>query len=187
MHLRIAGLALAVWTAACGAGTAPRAPAPAALPVSAPSTPAEEGAEQPAAAGAPEPAAPEGPDPDPHPEAAYLEGRISIPTLSATQAATGCVFVVARAASEDDVVIARQPPIAARRFPAPLSLPLEFRLTNDHVFLGTMSLAGYVQLSAFYDDDCDVMTKNPGDLIGAIFVRVSASDLEITVDAPRTP
>ncbi|HUH00954.1 MAG TPA: hypothetical protein VML75_03100 [Kofleriaceae bacterium] len=186
MDLRIVGLALAVWTVACGAGTAPRASAPAAVPVSAPSTLAEEGAEQPAAAGEPEPEATEGPDPDPD-EEAYLEGRITIPTLSAKQAATGCAFVVARAASEDDVVIARQPPIAAHRFSAPLSLPLEFRLTNDHVLLSNMSLAGYVQLSAFYDDDCDVLTKNPGDLLGAIFVHVSAADLEITVDAPRTP
>ncbi|MEE8410408.1 MAG: hypothetical protein V3T05_12435 [Myxococcota bacterium] len=97
--------------------------------------------------------------------------------LKGKVAAGDVIFVVARNAATGSI-------IAVTRVVAPAAFPADFELGGSDVMHTQTSLTGKVRLEARVDKDGDAMTKNPGDVVGAVadLVTVPATGVVLTLD-----
>jgi len=77
------------------------------------------------------------------------------------------------------------PPLAATRLPYNGGGTLAFHLDDQDEMLQGTPLTGEVVVTAIYDQDGDILSKQPGDLVGSAKVTVPASGVAITLDRPR--
>jgi len=60
--------------------------------------------------------------------------------------------------------------------------PLPFELTEGQAMIAGTELSGDVVITARYDQDGDAMTKQPGDIVGTLRVKVPADKANIFLD-----
>ncbi len=60
--------------------------------------------------------------------------------------------------------------------------PLPYELTEGQAMIAGTTLAGDVVITARYDQDGDAITKQPGDIIGSVKVKVPADKANIFLD-----
>lgn len=107
-----------------------------------------------------------------------IEGKIEVSAALKDKVAPGdAIFIVARNAATGSI-------IAVTRVLAPAKFPAEFKLGGSDVMHTQTSLTGTVRVEARVDKDGDAMTKNPGDIIGAVagWVTVPATGVVLTLD-----
>jgi hypothetical protein len=98
--------------------------------------------------------------------------------LSPRVPAGATIFIAAKPA-------AGGPPLAAARVSYAGGGAVAFHLGDDDSMLAGGALSGDVIVTATYDQDGDIMTKQPGDLVGRVKVTVPATGVTIAVDQPR--
>lgn len=106
-----------------------------------------------------------------------VRGRVSVAPEFASRVPAGAVlFIIARRAAVG-------PPLAVKRVRDP-RLPLEFSLGPEDRMIQTMPFEGPLQLSARLDGDGNAMSREPGDLLGALPGPVEPGDqgVEIVID-----
>ncbi len=115
----------------------------------------------------------------PLPPSGSIEGRIEVaPEVSDKVAPGDTIYLMARNAATGSL-------LAVARLEAPQTFPLSFRLSAENVMHPGVSLAGKVKLEARVDKDGDAMSKNPGDVYGAVdgLVAVPAKDVVVKLDS----
>jgi hypothetical protein len=122
------------------------------------------------------------PDPDRKIDASHrIKGVITVsPKVADRAQAGGVVFVNVRRADPSGQ------PSGAPLAVAKLTYQggeLPFELTEGQAMVGGTELSGDVVVSARYDHDGDAMSKQPGDVVGSLRVKVPADGVKILLDS----
>jgi cytochrome c-type biogenesis protein CcmH len=87
------------------------------------------------------------------------------------------IFLVARQDDGSD----KGTILGVKRFTAS-GAPIPFVLDGHDAMFPGVQFAGKVLLTARVDKDGDAITKNPGDVVGAVHVEVPAKDIRLVID-----
>jgi hypothetical protein len=94
-------------------------------------------------------------------------------------AAGGAVFVIVKKAGPDGAPVG--PPLAVDKLTWQKD-ELKFTMTEAQAMIGGTELVGDVVVTARYDQDGDALSKQPGDVVGEIRVKVPADNVTLTLD-----
>lgn len=108
-----------------------------------------------------------------------ISGSIRLaPELADKLPSSGVLFLYARPAGID-----KGPPLASAKLELG-TFPMAFELSDANVMMKGTPFQGNLSLSARIDGDQNAMTKQPGDLTGALSapVQVGSSAVELVID-----
>jgi hypothetical protein len=88
------------------------------------------------------------------------------------------VFVIVKKAGPDGAPMG--PPVAVDKLT--WADPLPFEMTEAQAMIAGTELTGDVVVTARYDQDGDAMSKQPGDVVGSIKVKIPADKVTLTLD-----
>lgn len=94
-------------------------------------------------------------------------------------AAGGAVFITVKRAAADGT--ASGPPLAVEKLTWQKD-EVPFELTERNAMIGGTSLDGDVVVTARYDQDGDALSKQPGDIVGTLRVKIPADNVKVTLD-----
>jgi hypothetical protein len=118
------------------------------------------------------------PDPDrPIDPNKFVKGTIKLGDGVKAPAA-GTIYLSVRPA--DAQGNAAGPPLAVLDLPT--AVPASFSVTGADAMIGGTEFAGRVLVRVFWDQDGDVDTKQPGDLLGTALGTIPAEGLEVVLD-----
>jgi hypothetical protein len=104
-----------------------------------------------------------------------IRGKLIVnPKVAARVSRNGAIFLIAKQAGPDGAPVG--PPLAVEKLIWD-GTPLPFELTDANAMLAGTSLAGDVVVAARYDQDVDAISKQPGDVIGQVRVKVPADNV----------
>jgi len=119
------------------------------------------------------------PDPDrPIDPTRFVKGKIAL-GKGVSAPAAGVVFLAVRPADASGNPAG--PPLAVQLLPTG-AFPMEFSVTEADAMIGGTGFAGAVVVTARFDQDQDVDTKQAGDLSGKIAGTIPAQGLELVLD-----
>jgi hypothetical protein len=101
-----------------------------------------------------------------------LDGKTKAPS-------GGVIFLAVRPA--DASGNAAGPPLAVDVIESP-TLPLKFELSEAQAMIGGTAFSGNVVVTARFDQDQDVDTKQPGDLSGKVAATIPSEGVKLTLD-----
>lgn len=90
----------------------------------------------------------------------------------------GAVFLIVKKADANGV--ASGPPLAVDK--VSYADNLKFELTEAHAMVAGTELTGEVVVTARFDQDSDAISKQPGDVVGQMTVKIPADTVELTLD-----
>ncbi len=93
--------------------------------------------------------------------------------------AGGAVFVIVKKAGPDGAPSG--PPLAVDKLTWSGD-KLDFRMTDAQSMIAGTELSGDVVVTARYDQDADALSKQPGDVVGTVRVKVPADNVSLTLD-----
>ena len=122
------------------------------------------------------------PDPDRKIDPSHhVKGVIVVAAKTASNApAGGVVFVNVRRADASGQPSG--PPLAVAKLTYQGG-ELPFELSEAQAMVGGTELTGDVVVSARYDHDGDAMSKQPGDVVGSLRVKIPAENVKISLDS----
>lgn len=94
-------------------------------------------------------------------------------------AAGGAIFVVVKKAGPDGAPMG--PPLAVDKLTWQKD-SLKFSMTEAQSMIAGTELTGDVVVTARYDQDSDAISKQPGDVVGSVRVKVPADNVTLTLD-----
>ena len=94
--------------------------------------------------------------------------------------AGGVVFVVVKQA--DATGAGSGPPLAVDRLTWPPTGDLVFALSEANAMVAGTKLDGDVVVTAHYDQDGEARSKQPGDILGEVRVKVPADNVVLPLD-----
>jgi hypothetical protein len=119
------------------------------------------------------------PDPDrPIDPNKFVKGSISL-GKGVTSPGGGVIFLAVRPA--DAAGNSAGPPLAVQLLD-PAAFPIPFAVTEADAMIGGTGFAGSVVVTARFDQDQDVDTRQPGDLSGKVLGTIPAQGLELVLD-----
>jgi hypothetical protein len=114
----------------------------------------------------------------------HVRGVIKVDPKAKDRVKPGtAVFVVAKLA--DAAGKPAGPPVAVEKLTWPAggeTAGLAFELTEAQAMIAGTQLVGSVVVTAHYDQDGDAISKQPGDLLGAVAVKIPADAVTLTLD-----
>jgi hypothetical protein len=121
------------------------------------------------------------PDPDrPIDPAHHVKGTIVVDAKAKDRTPPGgAVFVVVKQADASGQPAG--PPLAVEKLTWQ-SGGLPFELTEANAMIAGTQLAGDVVITARYDHDGDAISKQPGDVVGQLHVKIPADGVKLTLD-----
>jgi hypothetical protein len=118
------------------------------------------------------------PDPDrPVDPTKFVKGTITL-GKGVTAPGAGVIYLSVRPADAQGKQAG--PPLAVLDLPA--AVPASFAVSGADAMIGGTEFSGRVLVRAFWDQDGDVDTKQPGDLSGEVLGTIPVGDLELTLD-----
>lgn len=93
--------------------------------------------------------------------------------------AGGTIFVIVKKAGPDGAPFG--PPLAVDKLTWQKE-PLPFEMTEAQAMIAGTELTGDVVVTARYDQDGDAMSKQPGDVVGTVKVKIPADKVTLTLD-----
>jgi hypothetical protein len=94
-------------------------------------------------------------------------------------AAGGTVFVIIKKAGPDGAPSG--PPVAVDKLTWQKD-ELPFEMTERQAMIAGTELTGDVVVTARYDQDGDALSKQPGDIVGTLKVKIPADNVTLTLD-----
>jgi len=123
------------------------------------------------------------PAPDPNRKidpAHHVKGVIKIhENAKARVAAGGTIFIIIKKAGADGAPSG--PPVAVDKLTWQKD-ELPFEMTERQAMIAGTELTGDVVVTARYDQDGDALSKQPGDIVGSIKVKIPADNVNLTLD-----
>ena len=125
--------------------------------------------------------APAAPDPDREIDPSHrIKGVIKLRGKAKDHAKQGgALFVIAKQAGPDGAPAG--PPLAVEKLTW-RGEQIAFELTEANAMIAGTSLTGDVIVTVHYDQDGDALTKQPGDILGTLRVKVPADGATIYLD-----
>jgi len=121
------------------------------------------------------------PDPDrPIDPTKYIRGTIELGAATKGKApATGVVFLAVRPADAQGNPAG--PPLAVDVV-QPGTFPMKFELTEAQAMIGGTAFSGNVVVTARFDQDQDVDSRQAGDLSGKVAAKIPSDGVKLTLD-----
>jgi hypothetical protein len=122
-----------------------------------------------------------GPDPDrPIDPTRRVAGVINVNAATKAQAKAGtAIFLVVKRAGPSGEPVGSALAVDKLTW-SPAGLP--FELTDAQAMIAGTELTGDVIVTARYDQDSDAISKQPGDIVGQLRVKIPADGLKLTLD-----
>jgi hypothetical protein len=109
-----------------------------------------------------------------------VKGTIKVHAKARDRIAVGgAIFVIAKQAGPDGTPVG--PPLAVDKLIWQKD-GVPFELTEAQAMIDGTKLAGQVIITARYDQDGDALSKQPGDIVGQVKVKVPADGVNLTLD-----
>jgi hypothetical protein len=119
------------------------------------------------------------PDPNrPIDPSKFIRGTIALDAKTKAPSG-GVIFLAVRPADASGNPAG--PPLAVDVIESP-TLPLKFELTEAQAMIGGTAFSGNVVVTARFDQDQDVDTKQPGDLSGKVGATIPSEGVKLTLD-----
>lgn len=110
----------------------------------------------------------------------HIKGKILVHPKAKDKVTAGtAVFLIAKKAGADGQPAG--PPLAVEKLTWTKD-ELPFELTEENAMIGGTELTGDVIITAHYDQDGDALSKQPGDILGQLEVKVPADDVKLYLD-----
>ncbi len=110
----------------------------------------------------------------------HIKGKILVHPKAKDRVTAGtAVFLIAKRAGADGTPSG--PPLAVEKLTWTKD-ELPFELSEANAMIGGTELTGDVVITAHYDQDGDALSKQPGDILGQLRVKVPADDVKLYLD-----